>query len=83
MTSTVKKVFILIGVLVLIFLIWQVVFNNGGIVRTAYDAVADVVNTQWHKVAGDGADDLLPTWGETGADTNGTGVDIDTGTGVD
>ena len=66
MNSTVKKVFMIIGLLVLIFLIWQVVFKDGGIVRTVYDKMVDGINKQWAKVAGTG-EKILPNWGDTGA----------------
>lgn len=83
MNKTVKKVFLLIGTLVLIFLIWQLVFNKGGIVRTAYNAVADGINGQWAKVAGQNKK-ILPTWDSSDADggANGKGFDIDTGGGA-
>lgn len=79
MNKTVKKVFMLIGLLVLIFLIWQLVFNDGGIVKTAYNALAEGINGQWDKVAGNSSK-LLPTWGESDAtdDVNGKGFEIDT-----
>lgn len=79
MSGTIKKVFLVLGILVLCFIIWQLVFNDGGIIRTAYNAMANGVNTQWRKAAGDTADDLIPIWGEDdGADTNGDAFDIDT-----
>ena len=77
MTKTVKSVFILIGLLVLIFLIWQLFFNDNGILVSGYNAVADGINGQWEKVAGSGKT-LLPKWGSTSADNNGTGFDIET-----
>lgn len=75
MNKTVKTVFMLIGVIVLIFIIWQLVFNDGGIVKTIYNAFVDGVNGQWAKVAGDGKQ-LIPEWGST--DDNGKGFDIGT-----
>lgn len=77
MNKTVKTVFLLIGLLVLIFLIWQLFFNDNGILVTGYNALADGINGQWEKVAGQGKE-LLPNWGDTSADSNGTGFDIDT-----
>lgn len=79
MSKTVKTVFLLIGTLVLIFLIWQVVFNDGGIVKTVYDAIANGINGQWEKVAGAGQT-ILPTWDQTSTNgnANGQGFDIDT-----
>lgn len=79
MNKTVRKVFMLVGTLVAIFIIWQLVFNDGGILRTAYNSVVNGINGQWKKVAGKGQE-ILPTWGTDGADadSNGTGFDIDT-----
>lgn len=76
MNKTVKTVFLLIGTLVLIFLIWQLVFNDGGIVKTIYNSFANGVNKQWVKVAGTG-EKILPAWGSN-AESNGQGFDIDT-----
>ena len=47
MNKTVKKVFLLIATLVAIFLIWQLVFNENGILRTAYNKIAEGINGQW------------------------------------
>lgn len=73
MNKTVWKVFLLIGVLVAIFLIWQLVFKDGGILKTGYNALVEGINGQWEKVAGTGKK-ILPTWGETGA-TDGSKAD--------
>lgn len=77
MNKTVKTVFLLIGTLVLIFLIWQLVFNDGGIVKTIYNSFANGVNSQWVKVAGSGQK-ILPVWTDSNAADNGTGFDIET-----
>ena len=77
MSKTVKTVFLLIGLLVLIFIVWQLVFNDGGILKTGYNAMANGINAQWAKVAGSGQT-ILATWGDN-ADDNGKGFDIDTG----
>lgn len=79
MNKTVKKVFLLIGLLVLIFLIWQLVFNKGGIIKTGYNAIAKGINGQWAKVAGNGQK-ILPLWDETNATkhANGKGFDMKT-----
>ncbi|MDR0917953.1 MAG: hypothetical protein LBM93_01680 [Oscillospiraceae bacterium] len=50
MKKTILQVFGIIGVLVLAFLIWQLVFNDGGIIKTGYNSVANLVNTQYEKV---------------------------------
>lgn len=78
MNKTVRKVFMLIGTLVLIFIAWQLIFNDGGIIRTGYNALATGINGQWAKVAGSGQE-ILPVW-QSGqqADTNGQGFEIDT-----
>lgn len=77
MSATVKKVFLLIGTLVAIFLVWQLVFNDGGILKTAYNGIANGINKQWVKVAGTGQT-LLPLWDSGTADSNGQGFDINT-----
>ena len=77
MSKTVKTVFLIIGLLVLIFLVWQLVFNDGGILKTGYNAMAKGINAQWAKVAGDN-ETILATWGDKNADDNGHGFDIDT-----
>lgn len=79
MNKTVKKVFMLIGLLVLIFLIWQLVFNDGGIVKTAYNALATGINGQWEKVSG--SKELIPEWDNSDAEqnANGQGFQIETG----
>lgn len=67
MSKTVRKVFLIIGTLVLIFLIWQLVFNKGGILRTAYNSMANGINGQWAKVAGTGQT-ILPLWTDSQTD---------------
>lgn len=78
MSKTVKKVFLLIATLVAIFIAWQLVFNDGGILRTAYNALANGINGQFAKVAGDNQK-IIPVW-QSGkeAETNGQGFSIDT-----
>ena len=77
MNKTVKKVFMLIAVLVVIFLAWQLVFNDGGILKTGYNSIANGINGQWAKVAGTGQT-LVALWGDDTAESNGTGFEIDT-----
>ncbi len=77
MNKTVKKVFMLIAVLVVIFIAWQLVFGDGGILKVGYNAIVNGINGQWAKVAGKGQS-LLPTWETTGASDNGQGFDIKT-----
>lgn len=61
MSKTVRKVFLVIGTLVLVFIVWQLVFNDGGIIKTMYNNIAEGINNQWKKVAGKDAT-LLPEW---------------------
>lgn len=77
MNKTVKKVFMLIGLLVIIFIAWQLVFNNGGILRTVYTSIANGINGQWARVAGSNQT-LLPQWSDSTATTNGEGFAIGT-----
>ncbi len=62
MNSTIKKVFLIIGILVLALLIWQLFFNEDGIIVTAYNSMASSVNNKFNSVAG-GERELLPYWG--------------------
>lgn len=75
-TKMIRTVVLILGTLVACFLGWQLVFNDGGIVKTGYNAMANGINAQWEKVAGDGST-LVPLWDATGADTGGSGFDID------
>lgn len=77
MNKTVRKVFMLIGLLVIIFLAWQLIFNDGGILKTIYNSIANGINGQWVKVAGSGQT-LLPQWSSSTASNNGAGFDIGT-----
>lgn len=71
------KVMLVLGALVASFLVWDIFFNDNGILKTAYNGMADGINHQYEKVAGTG-ETLLPRWDDTGADDNGTAFDIDT-----
>ena len=77
MNKTVVKVFTLVGILVGIFIAWQLIFNDGGILRTGYNALVGGVNGQWQKVAGDGKT-ILVEWGSSNATSNGQGFTLDT-----
>jgi|GEM_PF-1689271 len=77
MNKTTLKVFGLIGILVAIFIAWQLIFNDGGILKTGYNALANGVNKQWEKVAGSG-EKILAEWSDSNAANNGQGFDIDT-----
>ena len=77
MNPTIKKVFLIIGLLVLIFIVWQLVFNDGGILKTGYNSMANGINAQWEKVAGRGQT-ILAFWQDSRATDNNTGFEIDT-----
>lgn len=79
MNKTVLKVFVLVGVLVGVFIAWQLIFNDGGILRTMYNSAANGINKQWVKVAGTGQT-ILPQWISGNATSNGAGFDINTST---
>lgn len=63
--SNIKKVFLIIGTLMLAFIVWSIVFDDGGIVKTAYDAVIRPINSAWQTVTGNSNAKLLPEWGDT------------------
>lgn len=78
MNKTVVKVFMVIGILVFVFLAWNLIFSDGGILKVAYNEVVEGINGQWEKVAGEGAE-LLPSWGDAdnGVDDGDGGFKID------
>lgn len=61
MKKNVLKVFGVIGALLLGFLVWAVVFNNGGVLQTAYNGMISPVNGVYQKITG-GTTDLIPEW---------------------
>lgn len=67
----------LIALLVGIFIAWQLIFNDGGILKTGYNSLANGINAQWVKVAGSGQT-ILPAWGQGTATANGAGFEIST-----
>lgn len=71
MNKNVKKVFLLIATLVVIFLGWQMVFKDGGIIQTGYNAVVGIVNDKWEQVSGNS--ELIPEW--SGKADNATDVE--------
>lgn len=74
--SPIKKVFLIIGVMVLAFLVWQLVFNDGGVLISGWNAIADTGNGAWAKITGDTTAKILPVWGDavgTGANKGGLG----------
>lgn len=77
MNGTVKKVFVLIALLVGIFIAWQLIFNDGGILKTGYNSMANGINKQWEKVAGSG-ETILAAWTDSTSTSNGQGFIIDT-----
>ncbi len=77
MSKSVRTVFLIIGTLVACFIAWQLIFNDGGILKTAYNNIATGINGQWEKAAGAGQV-ILPEWTDSNAADNGTGFEIDT-----
>lgn len=68
--KTIKRVFLVIAVLVLIFIGWGLFFNDGGILRTSYNSLANVVNSTWQTITGNSSAELLPDWGGAGVETD-------------
>jgi hypothetical protein len=59
--TPIKKVFLIIGTLVIILMIWQLVFNDGGIIRTGYTGITAPINKLWKSTSGS-TTDILPKW---------------------
>lgn len=64
MTKTIRKVFLIIGVLVLCLVVWVFVFNNG--LKFLYNAVRSPINSAWNAITAT-SDDLLPEWTDESA----------------
>lgn len=78
MNKSTLKIFLVVGLLVLIFVAWQVIFNDGGVLQTAFNAMVDTINNIFKKVTG-GTTDLLPKFGATGAASQGETLTESTG----
>jgi hypothetical protein len=63
------KVFLVIGTLVLALIVWSVVFNDGGVIRLAWNGLANPINSMYHGIMGNNNRDLLPEW-NAGVGTN-------------
>lgn len=57
------KVGIVVGALLLILLVWALFFNDGGILTTAYNTLADSVNGVWQSITGNSDAKIIPNWG--------------------
>lgn len=69
MTGTIKKVFLVIGVLVLCLVVWGVFF--GGALGKLWDGMAGQFNDGWKSIAGEDADDIVGEWSDGGKATVG------------
>lgn len=58
MNKTVRKVFLVIGVLVLCLVVWVFVFGSG--IKGIYNAVKAPIDGAWKAITGQ--DTLLPDW---------------------
>lgn len=73
MKSTIAKVFLIIGVLVLCLLVWALFFNGGGILENGWNGMANQINATWQKITGT-TDDVVPNW-NTGANNVSDAID--------
>lgn len=69
--NKVGRIFLIIGILVLAFLIWGLFFNDGGVLQTGWNSMANSVNNTWQTVTGDSGAKILPGFGEADVDTEG------------
>lgn len=66
MKKAIIAVFGIIGVLVLCFLVWAMVFKGG--LAQGWNAIAGQINGAWETITGStGGDGLLPLWEDTTA----------------
>lgn len=68
MTGTIKKVFLVIGVLVLCLIIWGVFF--GGALGNLWNATGEQLNHGWQKVTGEDGN-IVQEWNAGGNATVG------------
>lgn len=65
MSKIIRDVFLIIGTLVIIMIAWQLVFaNDNGVLKIAYNSLANNINKQWVRVNNQEAT-LLPEWTST------------------
>ncbi len=62
--GAVGKVFLVIGVLTLSLILWQITFTDGGLLETAWNAVANLINGAWENVTGVTGARLMPLYRE-------------------
>lgn len=72
----ITKVFLVIGALVLSLVIWGLFFNGGGVLETAWNALATPINNTWKSVTG-GNTNILPQFKETGTASDTGSLDTD------
>lgn len=72
MKKSTWKVFSMVMLLVAVFVLWQLMFKDGGVIRGLYNGVVNFLNVQWKDLTGS-QDNLLPPWGATQ-----TSVTVDT-----
>ena len=82
MKKTLITVFLIIGALVLVLLVWELFFANDGILHQGYNALATGVNTVFTNFTGGdpAVDGLLPIWD---GGNNGQYADNDDGGTID
>ena len=62
--NTITKVFLVVGVMVGIFIAWQLLWANNGVLKTAYNGAAEYINDNYATTHGDGST-LLPTYDDS------------------
>lgn len=80
MKSTIAKVFLIIGVLVLCLLVWALFFNDGGILENGWNGMAEQINTTWKKITGS-SEGVVPEWETGNNNVNAASGAADTGSG--
>ena len=73
----IAKVFLVIGTLLFALLIWSLVFQDGGVLRTAWNGLVTPINTAYQQITAS-PDVLIPVWG-TSDDMEAEGMDFEDG----
>lgn len=70
MKKTIVAVFLVIGVLLICALVWDMVFNDSGIIASVYNAVISPINAVFAKILGN--NQVIKPWGNAATNKVGT-----------
>lgn len=69
MKKTIVTVFLVIGVLLICAMAWDMIFGNGALLSSIWNAVTKPINNAFGKILGNS--NVIPTWGTVTTDKTG------------